>query len=185
MFCSSSARGDRRVPLIRCTPSFPNGLFSHHSNRDNSLQDYPSFAGETVGTRIDRDNSLIMPLRLRGGYATECHAFSYYTSSSALIFSPPCGSHPEYAHSVYKYALNKCSFGCGCPARNCNKVAISLAQSANITVAIGNNITHTLRAYHLHCRCGSESVFEQAHTVYKNAPNRLKSSATVRRTISR
>ena len=27
----------------------------------NSLQDYPSFAGETIGTRIDRDNSLIMP----------------------------------------------------------------------------------------------------------------------------
>ena len=27
----------------------------------NSLQDYPSFAGETVGTRIDRDNSFIMP----------------------------------------------------------------------------------------------------------------------------
>ena len=61
MFCSSYARGDRRVPLIRCTPSFPNGLFSHHSNRDNSLQDYPSFAGETVGTRIERDISLIMP----------------------------------------------------------------------------------------------------------------------------
>ena len=123
----------------------------------NSLQDYPSFAGETVGTRIDRDTSLIMPLRLRGGYATECHAFSYFTSSSALIFSPPCGSCSvfEVAHSVYKYALNKCSFGCGCPARNCNEVAISLAQSANITVAIGNNITHTLRAYHLPCRCGS------------------------------
>ena len=33
--------------------------------------------GETVGTRIDRGNSLIMPLRLRGGYATTCHAFSY------------------------------------------------------------------------------------------------------------
>ena len=27
----------------------------------NSLQDYPSFAGETIGTRIDRDNSLVMP----------------------------------------------------------------------------------------------------------------------------
>ena len=52
----------------------------------NSLQDYPSFAGETIGTRIDRDNSFIMPLRLRGGYATECHAFSYYPSSSALQF---------------------------------------------------------------------------------------------------
>ncbi len=45
--------------------------------------------GETVGTRIDRDISLIMPLRLRGGYATECHALSYFSSSSALIFSPP------------------------------------------------------------------------------------------------
>ena len=31
---------------------------------------------------------------------------------------------------------------CGCPTHNCNEVAISLAQSANITVAIGNNITH-------------------------------------------
>ena len=98
-------------------PSFPFGLFSHHSNRDNSLQDYPSFAGETVGTRIDRDNSLIMPLRLRGGYATECHAFSYFSSSSALIFSPPCGSCSvfEVAHSVNKYALKEYPFGCGCP----------------------------------------------------------------------
>ena len=87
--CSSSARGLRRVLLIRCAPSFPNGLFSHHSNRGNSLQEYSSFAGETVGTRIDRDISLIMPLRLRGGCATECHAFSYFSSSSALKFSPP------------------------------------------------------------------------------------------------
>ena len=118
----------------------------------NSLQDYPSFAGETIGTRIDRDNSFIMPLHLRGGYATECHAFSYYPSSSALIFSPPCGSCSvfEVAHTVYKNALNECSFGCGCPTRNCNKVAISLAQSANITVAIGNNIMHALRVYHFH-----------------------------------
>ena len=44
-----------------CPPSFPLGHFSHHSNRGKSLQDYPSFAGETVGTRIDRDNSLVMP----------------------------------------------------------------------------------------------------------------------------
>ena len=27
----------------------------------NSLQDYPSFAGETIGTRIDKDNPHIMP----------------------------------------------------------------------------------------------------------------------------
>ena len=30
-------------------------------------------------------------------------------------------------------------FGCGCPTHNCNEVAISLAQSADITVAGGNN----------------------------------------------
>ena len=29
--------------------------------------------------------------------------------SSALIFSPPCGSHFKYAHSVNKYTLNKCT----------------------------------------------------------------------------
>ena len=99
-------------------PSFrTRRYFSHHSVRGNSLQDYPSFAGETVGTRIDRDTSLIMSLRLRGGYATECHAFSYFSSSSALIFSPPCGSCSvfEVAHCVYKNASNMYPFGCGCP----------------------------------------------------------------------
>ena len=95
---------------IDAPPSFrTRRYFSHHLVRGNSLQDYPLFAGETVGTRIDRDISLIMPLRLRGGYATECHAFSYYPSSSALIFSPPCGSCSvfEVAHTVYKNALIK------------------------------------------------------------------------------
>ena len=76
-----------RILLIRCAPSFrTRRYFSHHSVRDNFLQNYPSFAGETVGTRIDRDNSFIMPLRQRGGYATECHAFSYLSSSSAFAF---------------------------------------------------------------------------------------------------
>ena len=110
---SSSTRVERRELLIRCAPSFrTRRYFSRHSVRGNSLQNYPSFAGETVGTRIDRDISLIMPLRLCGGYATEYHAFSYYTSSSALIFSPPCGSCSvfEVAHTVYKNALNECSF---------------------------------------------------------------------------
>mgnify|MGYP006333934981 CR=1 FL=1 len=41
-------------------------------------KDYPSFAGETVGTRIDRDNSLIMPLSLRGGCATTRRSRLYY-----------------------------------------------------------------------------------------------------------
>ena len=64
-----------------------------------------------------------------------------------------CGSCSvfEVAHSVNKYTLNECPFGCGYPTRNCGNAAISLAQSANIIVAKSNNITHTLRAYHLHC----------------------------------
>ena len=33
--------------------------------------------GDTLNARIERDISLLMPLRLRGGFATECHAFSY------------------------------------------------------------------------------------------------------------
>ena len=105
-------KGFSASTLFRCTPSFrTRRYFSHHSNLGQFSTNYPSFAGETIGTRIDRDISLIMPLRLRGGYATECHAFSYYTSSSALIFSPPCGSCSvfEVAHSVYKNALNECS----------------------------------------------------------------------------
>ena len=54
----------------------------------------------------------------------------------------------EVAHSVNKYALKEYPFGCGYPTRNCGNAAISLAQSANFTVATGNNITHALRAYH-------------------------------------
>ena len=45
-------------------PSFrTRRYFSHHSVRDNSLQDYPSFAGETVGTRIDKYRPLVISLR--------------------------------------------------------------------------------------------------------------------------
>ena len=66
------------TPLNRITPSFRTRRhFSHHSYNGISLQYYPSLVGETFGTRIERDISLIMPLRLRGGYATTCHAFSY------------------------------------------------------------------------------------------------------------
>ena len=86
--------------------------------------------GDTLGSRIDRGISLIMPLRLRGGYATECHAFSYLSSSSALIFSPPCDSNSvfEWAHTVYKNASNRLKSSAN--ARS----AISPAQRADITV---------------------------------------------------
>ena len=108
---------------------------------------------------------------LCASYATTRRSRLYYPSSSVFACSPPCGSCSvfEVAHSVNKNASNMYPFGCGCPTQNCNEVAISLAQSANIIVAIGNNITHTLRAYHLRCRCGSCSVFEVTHFVYKYA----------------
>ena len=112
--------------------------------------------GETIGTRIDCYRSLFMSL-VRGRKNPNSSAHLYFTSSSAFAFSPPCGSCSvfEVAHTVYKNASNWCPFGCGCPTHNCNEIAISLAQSANITVAKSNNITHAMRAYHLHCCCGS------------------------------
>ena len=53
-----------------------------------------------------------MPLHLRGSYATERHAFSYFTSSPTLDAVAPCGSNSvfEVTQSVYKYAPNRLSF---------------------------------------------------------------------------
>ena len=59
--------------------SGPRRYFFHHSYRVLSLLNYPSLAGKTVGTRIEKYRPLIMPLRLRGSYATKRHAFSYFT----------------------------------------------------------------------------------------------------------
>ena len=73
-------------------------------------KDYPSFAGETVGTRINRGNPHIMPPSfVRQAWPTTRRSRLYFTSSSALIFSPPCGSCSvfEVAHTVYKNASNR------------------------------------------------------------------------------
>ena len=42
--------------------SGPRRYFFHHSYRVLSLQNYPSLAGKTVGTRIDRYRPFVMPL---------------------------------------------------------------------------------------------------------------------------
>ena len=123
-------KGFSASTLFRCTPSFrTRRYFSHHSNLGQFSTNYPSFAwGHSdaidfvaIASSLQATNGIrgvcninrlkAVPLRLRGGFATECHAFSYYTSSSALIFSPPCGSCSvfEVAHFVYKNALNECS----------------------------------------------------------------------------
>ena len=43
-----------------------------------------AWRGTTLGRDITNVISLVMPLRLRGSYATERHAFSYFTSSPTL-----------------------------------------------------------------------------------------------------
>ncbi len=65
-FClvHGSTNGERLTPLNR-TPylSGPRRYFFHHSYRVLSLQNCPSLAGKTGGTRIDKYRSLVMPPR--------------------------------------------------------------------------------------------------------------------------
>ena len=61
-------------------PSFPLGLFSRHSIRDISLHKQSSFVGATIGTHIDSDISLLMPLRfVRQAVANGRRSRLYYT----------------------------------------------------------------------------------------------------------
>ena len=110
--------------------------------------------GATLGTRINKYRPLVMSLRfVRQLRNNTAQSLVLFRQARRSLSRRRCGSCSvfEIAHSVYKNASNMYPFGCGCPTHNCNEVAISLAQSANITVAIGNNITHALRAYHLPC----------------------------------
>ena len=65
--------------------SGPRRYFFHHSYRVLSLQNYPSLAGKTGGTRIDRYRPLVMPLRLRGGLRNTVPRILVQPSCSALI----------------------------------------------------------------------------------------------------
>ena len=62
-------------PFLRCFPYHRSPFQGTHGDR---------VAGDTLGRDITYAISLIMPLRLRGSYATQCHAFSYFTSSPTL-----------------------------------------------------------------------------------------------------
>ena len=63
-FISSRLYKSCAFETLNRTPhlSGPRRYFFHHSYRVLSLQNYPSLAGKTVGTRIDRYRALIMPL---------------------------------------------------------------------------------------------------------------------------
>ena len=78
---------NRRVFKLKFPPSScvsPTAVPPRHTLREPTTS---APRGATLGSRIDRDISLIMSLRLRGGFATECHAFSYKTSSFDARFS--------------------------------------------------------------------------------------------------
>ena len=91
--------------------SGPRRYFFHHSNRVLSLQYYPSLAGKTGGTRIDKYRTLIMPLVRK---CKEQHALAHlYNRLARRLFARRrCGSCSvfEAAHTVYKYAPNTFSF---------------------------------------------------------------------------
>ena len=68
--------------------------------------------GATLGTRIDRDISLIMPLRfVRQLRNNTAQSLVLIVKLGARCGRRRCGSSSEQAHSVYKYALNKCAIG--------------------------------------------------------------------------
>jgi len=90
--------------------SGPRRYFFHHSYKVPSLQNYPSLAGKTGGTRIEKYRSLIMPLvrKCKEQYAL---AHLYNRQARRLFACRRCGSCSvfEVAQSVYKYAPNKFS----------------------------------------------------------------------------
>ena len=70
--------------------SGPRRYFFPHSYKVLSLLNYPSLAGKTVGTRIDKYSPLIMPPRfVRQALANNTAQSLVQPSCSALICSPP------------------------------------------------------------------------------------------------
>ena len=87
--------------------------------------------GDTLSTRIDKYRPLVISLRfVRQLRNNTAQSLVLFVKLGVRFSRRRCGSCSvfEIAHSVYKNATNEFSFGCGCPAHNCNKVAISLVQ---------------------------------------------------------
>ena len=111
--------------------------------------------GATLGTHIEECRSLIMSLRLRGGYATECHAFSYcahkaHTRRKQANLCRSCKDESAVFvvwEEEHKEPKRTTATSCGWSNGACvRRVRRSLRSSP----------------------CDSNSVFEVAHSVYKN-----------------
>ncbi len=99
--------------------SGPCRYFFHHSYRVLSLQKYPSLAGKTGGTRIDKYRPLVMPLRLRGGLRNTVPRILVQPSCSALISAFALRTLTPNKHSPFISTLRiSFRFGCGRPTQS-------------------------------------------------------------------
>ncbi len=93
--------------------------FFHHSYRVLSLQNCPSLAGKTDGTRIEKYRALIMPLRLRGGFRNTAPRILVQSSCSALISAFALRTLTPKSHITFISTLRiSFRFGCGCPTQS-------------------------------------------------------------------
>ena len=90
------------TPLNTTTPSFrTRRYFSHHSYKDNSLQNYPSLVGATFGTHIDGGISFIMPL---------VHQRKEQHSLVHLYYTHKASTHKRQANDCVIYKMKAQSF---------------------------------------------------------------------------
>ena len=129
--------------------SGPCRYFFHHSYRVLSLQNYPSLAGKTGGTRIDRYRSLVIPLRLRGGLRN--------TVPRILVLHTQGLPHVKNKRTWVLVRKMKAQF-LACGKRNTKTKKQTIATGCN-RCKTGLCVTQARRLF-ARRRCGSCSVFE-------------------------
>ena len=107
---ASFALATTHSPDVLFNASRPTAVPPLHSLREPTTS---ASRGTTLGTRIDRDIFLLMPLRFVRQLRNQTAQSLVLSVKLGAPFSRRrCGSRSvcEVAHSVYKYALNECSF---------------------------------------------------------------------------
>ena len=85
--------------------SGPRRYFFHHSYKVLSLQNYPSLAGKTSGTRIEKYCSLVMPLVRK---CKEQHALAHlYNRQARRLFARRLAARGSTSKSHVPYSLKK------------------------------------------------------------------------------
>ena len=102
--------------------SGPRRYFFHHSYRVLFLQNYPSLAGKTVGTRIDRYRPLVMPPRfVRQAVANNtAQSLVHFVKLGAYLLAAVAARVPSLKLHILLISTLRISFcfGCGCPAQS-------------------------------------------------------------------